>query len=269
MGVDGLRISELAERVGVATSTVRYYERIGLVPAPGRSASGYRLYDAATQARLLFITRGKRLGLSLEEIADLLAIWDGTNCDAAQERLSALLAAKRAEIGEQIRELERFADQLVEVEARLLMTPAVEGCAPDLACCAPELPPSPVPVSLTSGRPAEMAAPADGTPAIACTLTPTEWPARLRAFEALSGHVKTWTRSGTKLRLRFPVRPEVEAQIRELMAREQVCCAFLSFTLKRVENEWWWDIQAPDVQAAPALDEFLPLLAPTRESSPR
>jgi DNA-binding transcriptional MerR regulator len=141
---------------------VRYYERIGLVPGPGRSTSGYRLYDVDAQARLVFITRGKRLRLSLEEIADLLAIWDGTNCGAAQERLSALLAAKRAEIGEQIRELERFADQLAEVEARLLVTPAVEGCAPDLACCAPGLPATPVAVSLTSGRAAEIAPPADG-----------------------------------------------------------------------------------------------------------
>jgi DNA-binding transcriptional MerR regulator len=123
-GVDGLWISELAGRVGVSSSTVRYYERIGLVGAPGRSASGYRLYGVDDEARLLFIVRGKRLGLSLEEIADLLAIWDGTNCGAAQERLSALLAAKRTAIREQIRELERFAVQLAEVQARLM---ALEG----------------------------------------------------------------------------------------------------------------------------------------------
>lgn len=263
-----MRISELAGRVGVAPSTVRYYERIGLVGAPGRSASGYRLYGVDDEARLLFITRGKRLGLSLDEIADLLAIWDGTNCGATQERLSLLLVAKRTAIKEQIRELERFAVQLAEVAARLLVTPAVEGCAPDLACCAPELAPAPVRVSLAPGRAAEIVPDVKGPP-VACTLTPTEWPARLGEFEALAVHVRSWTRSARNLRLRFLVRPDVEAQVRELMAKEQMCCAFLSFALERVEDEWWWDIEAPSVEVAAALDEFLPLLAPERESRKR
>jgi len=123
--MDGLRISELADRAAVSTSTVRYYERIGLVPAPSRSASGYRLYGADAEARLLFITRGKLLGLSLEEIADLLAVWDGANCGPTQERLSALLVTKQIEIRRQIQELERFALQLAQVEARL--APGGEG----------------------------------------------------------------------------------------------------------------------------------------------
>lgn len=262
----GLRISELAERVGVASSTVRYYERIGLVPAPARTASGYRLYGREAEARLLFIIRGKRLGLSLEEIADLLAVWDGTNCGATQERLCALLGAKRAEIGEQIRELERFADQLADVEARLAAAPVVEGCAPDLVCCAPELTAAPVAVSLSERRPFGSGPAPEEAPAIACTLTLAEWPARLRMFEELSVHVRCWTRADTSLRLRFPAQPDVEDLLRVVMAREQVCCAFLTFALRRVEDEWWWDIDAPDVGAAPALDEFLPLLPPARES---
>ncbi|MGH7319230.1 MAG: heavy metal-responsive transcriptional regulator [Candidatus Rokuibacteriota bacterium] len=173
-----MRISELAERVGVASSTVRYYERIGLVPAPARTASGYRLYGRDAEARLLFISRGKRLGLSLEEIADLLAVWDGTNCGATQERLSALLAAKRTEIAEQIHELGLFADQLADVEARLVATPIVEGCTPDLACCAPELTAAPVAVPLSEKRPVGSASPSEGALPIAGTLTPTEWPGR-------------------------------------------------------------------------------------------
>ncbi len=72
--MDGLKISEVAERAGVATSTVRYYERIGLVPSPARTPAGYRAYDDAAEARLLFISRAKRLGLSLEQIAELLGI---------------------------------------------------------------------------------------------------------------------------------------------------------------------------------------------------
>lgn len=176
--MDGLRISELAQRVAVSASTVRYYERIGLVPPPQRSASGYRLYGADAEARLLFITRGKRLGLSLEEIADLLAIWDGTNCSPTQDRLSALLAAKQVEIREQIAELERFADQLADVEARLLAAPEVDGCAPDLACCAPELSDTPLAVSLSSGRSARTSSTSNEVTPIACTPTSVERPAR-------------------------------------------------------------------------------------------
>ena len=78
--MDGLKISELAERAGVNVSTVRYYERVGLVPDPARSHSGYRLYDTSHQTRLLFITRARRLGMTVEQVAELLGIWDGANC---------------------------------------------------------------------------------------------------------------------------------------------------------------------------------------------
>ena len=53
--MNGLKISELAERAGVNVSTVRFYERIGLVPDPQRSSSGYRLYAPGHEARLLFV----------------------------------------------------------------------------------------------------------------------------------------------------------------------------------------------------------------------
>lgn len=267
--MDGLRISELAERVGVAPSAVRYYERVGLVPPPGRSVSGYRLYGPDAEARMVFVTRGKRLGLSLEEIRDLLAIWDGTNCGPTQDRLAGLLAAKQVEVRNQIEELARFADQLAEVEARLGGTAVVDGCAPDLACCAPDVAPATVRVSLGPGRSAGTPVPAGDPLVIACTLTPGERPARLAEFAALAVRLSSWTRTETALRLRFPVRAGVEERLRALTAREQECCAFLSFNLARVGDDWAWDIEAPDDASASALDEFRPLLAPALESRTR
>ena len=80
-----MRISELADRLGVAVSTVRYYERIGLVPGPPRGPSGYRDYDDEAEARLLFVTRAKRIGLTLDEIAEVLPVWGGIHCAATQE----------------------------------------------------------------------------------------------------------------------------------------------------------------------------------------
>lgn len=133
-----MRISELADHVGVPMSTVRYYERIGLLADPERTASGYRDYGADAEHRLRFITRARRMGLTCEQIAEVLPIWDGVTCGPAHERITHLVAAKRAEINERIRELERFADQLDDVAAALTSTPPPAQCRTDLTCCVPE-----------------------------------------------------------------------------------------------------------------------------------
>src|SRR5262245_33815515 len=142
-----VRISELADRVGVPTSTVRYYERIGLLAGPGRTPSGYRDYDDDAATRLLFIARARRMGLNCEQITELLPIWDGTNCGAAHERVGQLIAEKQAEIPERIAELEHFAAQLDEVRLLLDASPPPGACRTDLSCCVPESS-SPVTVEL-------------------------------------------------------------------------------------------------------------------------
>jgi GTP 3',8-cyclase len=82
-----LRISELAGRSGVPASTLRYYERIGLVEPLGRSDNGCRVYDEATLERLAFIGRAKRLGMSLDDVATLLEAWCAGECEPLQYRL--------------------------------------------------------------------------------------------------------------------------------------------------------------------------------------
>ncbi len=139
-----MRISEVADRVGIPTSTVRYYERVGLIPGPARTASGYRAYDDAAEARLLFITRGKRLGLTLDEVRDLMVVWDGTNCSATQTRMAELVAMKRADIVTRIHELEQFVEQLDAAHAELSARSGPETCSGDLQCCAPGMPDRPV-----------------------------------------------------------------------------------------------------------------------------
>ena len=91
-----MRISELAESVGVPTSTVRYYERVGLLALPARTSSGYRDYGEDAAARLLFIARARRMGLSCEQITSLIPVWAGTNCAAAHDRVGP---ADRGEAG--------------------------------------------------------------------------------------------------------------------------------------------------------------------------
>ena len=149
-----MRIAELAEHVGVPTSTVRYYERVGLLGAPTRTRSGYRDYDQADAARLLFVARARRMGLSCEQIVELLPVWAGTNCAAAHERVGQLVEEKRAEVAERIHELELFAAQLDAVRDTLQRTPPPGSCRTDLSCCVPATNGrTPVPVELSARRP--------------------------------------------------------------------------------------------------------------------
>jgi len=67
---------KLAKRFGCHLETVRYYEKIGLLPPPTRSAGGHRLYQIDDQRRLRFILRGRELGFSIAELRGLLSLVD-------------------------------------------------------------------------------------------------------------------------------------------------------------------------------------------------
>lgn len=71
-----LRRGALAMRSGCNKETIRYYEKIGLLDPPARTAAGYRLYSEDDQARLRFILRGRELGFSIEELRNLLSLVD-------------------------------------------------------------------------------------------------------------------------------------------------------------------------------------------------
>jgi DNA-binding transcriptional MerR regulator len=147
-----MRISELAESAGVPTSTVRYYERVGLLALPERTTSGYRDYGDDAAARLLFIARARRMGLSCDQITDLIPVWAGTNCGAAQDRVFQLIEEKQEEIADRIAELEQFSAQLDEARTALRAEPAPEACRSDLSCCVPESRGGPVAVELQPRR---------------------------------------------------------------------------------------------------------------------
>jgi len=72
-----LTIGKLAEETGVNLETVRYYERIGLMPRPARTAGGYRSYEPNDIQRLNFIRRTRELGFTLDDIRGLLRLVDG------------------------------------------------------------------------------------------------------------------------------------------------------------------------------------------------
>jgi DNA-binding transcriptional MerR regulator len=152
-----VRISQLADSAGVPTSTVRYYERVGLMTVPARTASGYRDYADDAAARLRFITRARRMGLSCDQITALIPVWAGTNCGAAKEWVGRLVDDKQAEIAERIAELQQFSAQLDAVRAALADEPPLAACRNDLTCCVPETRDRPVAIELLprQGSPAD------------------------------------------------------------------------------------------------------------------
>src|SRR5687767_4176908 len=103
-------IGEIAERSGFSASALRYYERIGLVAPITRSDGGYRLYDGRTLDRLTFIDRAKQLGCSLDDIADLVSIWDRDECGPVQKRFHELVTQNLDAARSQADELASFAD---------------------------------------------------------------------------------------------------------------------------------------------------------------
>lgn len=137
MDDDRLRIGELSERHGLSTAAVRYYERLGLLGEPERSASGYRLFTQDDEARLRFILRGKALDLSLEEIRSLLEAWHDGRCRETRTALRHLVAHKIREAQARAREAETFAIQLTHVYERLGQDLAGQG---DACGCIPDLP---------------------------------------------------------------------------------------------------------------------------------
>lgn len=91
-----MTVSELAGASGVAAGTVRNWDRTGLLPAPPRSANGYRRYDPATSERIRFIRGAQRAGLRLREVRQLLEIRDRCACPCGHTR--RLVAARIDEL---------------------------------------------------------------------------------------------------------------------------------------------------------------------------
>lgn len=115
-----LAIGVLSRRTGVNIETVRYYERIGLLPLPARSEGGHRMYGIGHLKRLGFVRKARDLGFTIEEIRTLLRLVDERDqpCAEAREVASKHLADVRGKIAD----LEKMEAVLAEV---------VEQCARD------------------------------------------------------------------------------------------------------------------------------------------
>ena len=100
-----IAIGELSRRTGCNVETIRYYERIGLLPQPHRQGGRFRRYQADDVARLRFIRRARQLGFALDEVRALIAL-AGADGDAARADVRGLAAAHVAEIRTKIADLQ-------------------------------------------------------------------------------------------------------------------------------------------------------------------
>ena len=105
-----MKIGEAAAASGCHLETIRYYERIGLLPRPKRTASGYRAYAQDDVARVRFITRGRDLGFSLDEIRGLLRLTEDPELSCAQ--VDQLARQHLADIQARLKALRRMAREL-------------------------------------------------------------------------------------------------------------------------------------------------------------
>lgn len=106
----------LARQIGSSTETIRYYEKIDLLPSPRRSQAGYRLYGEKERRRLNFILRGRELGFSIDELRGLLGLVDGGEytCGEVHDLTMAHLQSVRAKITD----LHRLERTLADMAAR-------------------------------------------------------------------------------------------------------------------------------------------------------
>jgi DNA-binding transcriptional MerR regulator len=134
---EAVPIGALARQAGVSTRTVRYYEEIGLLRTARRYAGGRRVFGAEALERLRFIGRLKRLGFTLEEVAELNAVFELQRSTQAMLRvLDGKLGQHLAHLEEQLRDLERLREELQayrqRIRGRLTRTGASPAARPRL-----------------------------------------------------------------------------------------------------------------------------------------
>lgn len=116
MKTGGLSIGALSKQSGVNIETIRYYEKIGVMPAPPRSAGGYRLYAPDHLKRLGFVRRGRQLGFSLDELRGLLQLVDGHAYTCAE--VHALTLQHLTEVRRKIADLRRLERVMADMVAQ-------------------------------------------------------------------------------------------------------------------------------------------------------
>jgi len=236
--VPTLQISELAAASGVPTSTLRYYERIGLVRPDGRCPAGYRLYDEDSVQRLAFIGRAKRLGMTLDEVATLIEAWFEGECGPLQDRLRSFVSGRIVELRRQIADESAFERQLHRMLTRLDRGDVVpERCEPDCGC---DVDPG---VPLRDDGPGETF---DDVSALACSLDDHDLRRRRADWHQLLSRAVHVEPAGPQWRFVFDAAGPSVAELAAMCAAEITCCPFFKFRLDIAAGAVVLTIDGPD-----------------------
>lgn len=237
------RVSQLAKRVGLRPTTLRFYEQAGLLPAR-RSESGYRIFGEDAVERLGFITSGKHLGLPLEDIRELLRVWEGGPCTDVRRSLRPMLLARLSDAEQRTAELAAFTDRLRQALTDIDGPPKPGRCDAGCGYLAEQLDAAPVRFDLTPRR-------ADADPApIACALSGDDQTERIDQWAALLTQERRREPIEGGVRIYLPA--ALAGPVAELAAAEQHCCAFFDFTLRLASGSLQLEVRAPE-EAAPLL----------------
>jgi MerR family copper efflux transcriptional regulator len=238
--MDAMTITDAARATGFSASALRFYETAGLV-CPERTPAGYRTYTDKDLDTLRFIGRAKRLGLSLEEIAELVPLLDAERCAPVQEQLRALVGDKIVETQRRTGDLVGLLGQLQRMAA-WLDAPPVDGACDDRCACTRD----PVTVAAPEdwvGATLRPTAPGD-TP-IVCTLGPDDMDGRIAAWQAVTAGTEARETIDGGVRIRLPRDTDLAALAR-LIDDEQACCSFFTFALTVTRDAVHLDTLAPD-----------------------
>ncbi len=121
-----MKIGDLAAASSTAVDTIRYYEREGLLPAPGRTQGGFRVYEAPHLERLQFIRYCRGLDMSLDEVRVLLRVKDAPEGDCGD--VNALLDAHIGHVSRRIKELRALEKQLKDLRQRCGVAQGADQC---------------------------------------------------------------------------------------------------------------------------------------------
>jgi MerR family transcriptional regulator, copper efflux regulator len=241
--MNGLRVAELAARAGVAASTVRFYERAGLLSPARRADNGYRVFDEFALEELAFIQRAKGIGMTLEDIADLVAVWPSGSCQSLQARMRVHLAGQITQVREERAGLGAFERQLQTVLSRLsARDPGPERCGRGCGC----------ETDLELGHQGAAAGPEPW----GCSLGPDALAARIGQWQEVAAAAASVEHAGGSVRLALPADPDVIATVAGLCAAETACCPQARFLLEVTASQVILTVQAP------AGNGLLEMLAP-------
>ena len=233
----------------MAPSTVRFYERAGLISPARRAQNRYRMFDESALDEIMFVQRAKGIGMSLEDIADLVAAWPTGKCQSLQARLRAYVTGRIGEIHKQQAELSAFEHQLQTVHSRLSAhDPGPDECG--RGCyCETDLDPA-----------ASEAAPGPGPEG--CSLDPVALATRISQWQAVAAAATSVEHTGDTALLVLPPGLGTITAVAALCAAETACCPQTQFLLDVTASQVTLTVEAPGHPGL--LATLLPASTPSR-----